>query len=364
MIYITRPKLPSLIEYNNYLKKIWKNNVVTNNGEFLIKLEKFFKKKFNNNNIELVANGTLALQIAIKVLKIQGEVITTPYTYVATSNSLKWQNCSPVFVDINEDDFCINADLIEEKINKRTTAILATHVYGLPCNIEKINKIVKKYNLKIIYDAAHTFGVNYKKLPLFINGDASALSLHATKNFHTVEGGAIYMKKKNDITKVNLSKKFGHEGELKYFDVGINAKMSEFHAAMGLASIKNIDLAKIKKKNIFNNYYNEFFQKKNIQLMRLSKDIEYNYAYFPIIFKNKNVMMRIQSELKKYNIFARRYFFPSLDTLKFLNHDNKYHCPVSRDISSRVLCLPLYQDLEVKMQNKIIKIINTCLLNL
>ena len=361
MIYVTKPKLPKLKNYNKYLQKIWKNNVVTNNGELTVKLEKFFRKKFNNNNIELVGNGTVALQIAINVLKIKGEVITTPYTYVATSNSLRWQNCSPVYVDINEDDFCINANLIEDKIGKNTSAILATHVYGLPCNIEKINKIAKKYNLKVIYDAAHTFGVNYKKTPLFIHGHASTLSLHATKNFQTVEGGAIYMKKKSDIFKVNFSKKHGHEGELTYFDIGTNGKMSEFHAAMGLASIKNIDEAKIIKKNIFYKYYNEFHQKKEIKIIKLAEDVEYNYAYFPIIFKNKNLTLKIQSELKKNNIFARRYFYPSLDTLNFLNKNNKFYCPISRSISSRVLCLPLYQGLQARMQNKIIKIINSSL---
>jgi len=358
MIYTTRTKLPKLEIYLEYLKKIWKSKTITNNGPFLQKLEKFFKKKFKNQNINLVTNGTIALQLAIKTLKIKNEVITTPFSYVVTANVINWENCSPVFVDINKDNFCINANLIEKNITKKTTAILATHVYGFPCDIEKISIIAKKYGLKVIYDASHTFGVKYKKKPLFINGDASTLSFHATKVFHTAEGGAVYMKNKKNSFKVNILKKFGHEGENKYYDIGINGKMSELHAALGLASIKNIIPGYKERKKIYKKYFKSLLKNKNIKLSKIPENLDYNYSYFPILLENKKKMLKLKNEFLKNKIVARRYFYPSLDTLKFLNNNKKISCPNSQNICSRVLCLPIFQDLKDRDQNKIINIVN------
>lgn len=359
MIYVTKSKLPPLNSYIKYLKKIWKNNIITNNGEFLKKLEKFLKKKFNNDNINLVCNGTIALQLALKALNVKNEVITTPYSYVATANALKWENCTPIFVDINRNNFCINADLIEKHINNKTTAILATHVYGIPCDLLKIKKIAKKHNLKVIYDASHCYGVNYKSKSLFTEGDASTLSFHATKTFHTAEGGAIYMKNKKNHFKVDLFKRFGHIGEMKYYDVGINGKMSELHAALGLANIKNLNSAKKKRRVIFKKYCQKFINNKNLELINIPKNLEYNFSYFPILLKNNKQMLKLKKKLLKKKIYARRYFYPSLDTLKYLNKNQESNCPVSQDICTRVLCLPIYQDLSIKQQNQIIKIVNS-----
>jgi dTDP-4-amino-4,6-dideoxygalactose transaminase len=358
MIFTTKTKLPKLKLYNKYLNKIWKSNIITNNGKYLQKFEKFLKKKFRNPNINVVANGTIALQLAIKSLNIKNEVITTPFSYVATANAIKWENCVPIFVDINQDNFCINANLIEKYITKKTSAILVTHVYGIPCNIEKISKIAKKYNLKVIYDASHTFGINYKGKPLFTQGDASTLSFHATKIFHTGEGGAIYMKNKKNSFKVDILKKFGHTGELKYYYAGINGKMSELHAALGLALIQNIGVGKEKRKKIHNKYFQYFSKNNNIKLLKIPKNLDYNYSYFPILLKNKNKMLKLKKELFKNKIIARRYFYPSLDTLKFLNKNKKINCPISQNICSRVLCLPIYQELNEKDQKKIIRIVN------
>ena len=358
MIYTTKSKLPKLNLYIKYLRKIWKNNIITNNGKFLKKLEEVLKKRFYSKNINIVCNGTIALQLALKALNVKNEVITTPYSYVATANVLKWENCTPVFVDINRHDLCINADLIEKYINKKTSAILATHVYGIPCDILKIKKIAQKHKLKVIYDASHCFGVNYKYKPLFTQGDASTLSFHATKVFHTAEGGAVYMKNIKNNIKVNLFKSFGHVGELKYYDVGINGKMSELHAALGLASIKNLSFAKEKRKVLFNKYYQKFIKNDNLELITIPKDLDYNFSYFPILLKNKKKMLNLKKKLLEKNISVRRYFYPSLDTLKFLNANPKNDCPVSQDISARILCLPIYQDLKIKDQSKIIKIVN------
>jgi dTDP-4-amino-4,6-dideoxygalactose transaminase len=358
MIFTTKTKLPKIELYNKYLKQIWKNNIITNNGKFLQKFEKFLKKKFKNQNINVVANGTIALQLAIKSLNIKNEVITTPFSYVATANAIKWENCTPIFVDIDQNNFCIDADLIEKHISKKTSAILATHVYGIPCNIEKISKIAKKYKLKVIYDASHTFGVYYKNKPLFTQGDASTLSFHATKIFHSAEGGAIYMKNKKNNFKVDVLKKFGHIGEQNYYYVGINGKMSELHAALALASIKNINSAHQKRKKIFNKYFKIFSKNSKVRLLKIPKNIIYNYSYFPILLRNKNEMFKLKKEFFKNKIIARRYFYPSLDTLKFLNKNRKISCPISQNICSRVLCLPIYQDLSAKDQKKIIKIVN------
>ena len=355
MIFVKKTKLPPLNNYVKLLKKIWRNKILTNEGPFEKKLTRYFQKLNKTKNIQLVANGTLALQLAIRSLNLKGQIITTPYSYVATCNAIKWENCEPVFVDINKNDFGINADLIEKKITKKTSAILATHVYGMPCDVYKIIKIAKKYNLKVIFDASHAYGVLIKKKPLIKFGDASTLSLHATKVFNTAEGGLIYTRKKNICINANLAKKFGHIGEENYYQLGINAKISEFHCALGLANLK-LQKKELKlRKKIFMKYYMNFYKIKNIKLIELKKNVKYNYSYFPIIFENYKKMMRIKNELKKNRIIARRYFYPSLNMLSYISKYKK--CEVSESISSRVLALPLYSELKFNEQKKIINII-------
>lgn len=355
MILVKKTKLPPLKYYVKFLKKIWKNRILTNGGPFEKKLTKYFQKINNTKNIELVANGTLALQLAIRSLNLKGQIITTPYSYVATCNSIKWENCEPVFVDINKDDFCINPNLIEEKITSKTSAILATHVYGIPCDIYKITKIAKKYNLKIIFDASHAHGVLINKKSLIKFGDASTLSFHATKVFHTAEGGLIYMKKRENIGKVNLAKKFGHLGEKNYYQLGINAKISEIHCALGLANVRSQKKELESRKSIFKRYYEEFKKIEKIQLIKLKKNVKYNFSYFPVVFENFKKMLCVKNELEKNKIFARRYFYPSLNKLSYISNYTK--CEVSESISSRVLALPLYSELKLYEQKKIINII-------
>jgi len=292
-------------------------------------------------NLELVANGTLALQIALKALRVRGEIITTPYSYVATTNAILWEGGEPVFVDIEDRTFCINPDLIEAAVTEKTSAILATHVYGYPCDAVKIQKIADKYNLKVIYDAAHAFGVKLNGESLLIHGDCSTLSFHATKLFHTAEGGAVVSKDAEVSRRVFLMKKFGHIGEEDYLDIGINAKMSELHAAMGLCNLPKVrDIIAYRKE--CSGWYDEQLDGSPLQRPIAPAGLEYNYAYYPVVFRTHEVTMRVRKVLFENEIVPRRYFHPSLNTLPFLRSELKRACPGSESVSSRVLCLPLY----------------------
>ncbi|MGF1878040.1 DegT/DnrJ/EryC1/StrS family aminotransferase [Photobacterium frigidiphilum] len=346
MLNVTKTYMPPIELYESYLKEIWDSSQVTNNGALVKKLEVSLSEKLNIKNIELVSNGTLALQLALKALNIRGDVITTPFSYVATTTSILWENCNPIFVDIEMGNFCINPDLIEQAITEETTAILATHVYGYPCEVEKIQKIADKYNLKVIYDAAHAFGVTYKGKSLLEYGDISTLSFHATKLFHTGEGGAIVSTDNEILKKVSLSKSFGHIGEEKYIDIGINAKMSELHAAMGLCVLDKVDDI-ISHRKKCSQLYDEFLElDDSIIRPQLKQGVVYNYAYYPIILSCKEHMLRVRDALNRQNIFPRRYFYPSLNKLSYI--DKKVQCPVSESISSRVLALPLSHELSEK----------------
>lgn len=345
MITVTKTYMPGIEGYTSYLEKIWETGYITNNGQLCRQLGEDLQNFLGVSNLDLVANGTLALQIAIKALGLRGELITTPYSYVATTNSILWEGCDPVFVDIDDQAFCINPDLIEAAITEKTSAIVATHVYGYPCDVEKIQHIADKYNLKVIYDAAHAFGVKLNGESLLNHGDCSTLSFHATKLFHTAEGGAIACKNDEVAKRVFLMKKFGHIGEDDYFDIGINAKMSELHGAMGLCmlpQVRNI----ISYRKECSGWYDEQLDGLALQRPLASARLEYNYAYYPVIFPTHNVMLRVRQALMDNDIGPRRYFYPSLNTLPFLKPEQQRGCPVSEDISSRVLCLPLYVGLQ------------------
>ncbi|MDD1605892.1 MAG: DegT/DnrJ/EryC1/StrS family aminotransferase [Methylococcaceae bacterium] len=328
-------------DYNVYLKQIWQAGQLTNNGPLCRQLENDIACYLGVANLELVTNGTLAIQLAIKALNLQGEIITTPYSYVATTSSILWEGCEPVFVDIEDRTFCINPDLIEAAITEKTTAILATHVYGYPCDVVKIQQIADKYQLKVIYDAAHAFGVRFAGKSLLQYGDCSTLSFHATKLFHTAEGGAVICQDAVVAKRVFLMKKFGHIGEDDYLDIGINAKMSELHAAMGLCVLPKVnDIIAYRKE--CSSWYDEQLEDCFLQRPIAPADLEYNYAYYPVIFPTHEVMMRVRQALVDNDIGPRRYFYPSLNTLPFLKPELKRACPVSEGISSRVICLPLY----------------------
>lgn len=358
-IYVTKATLPDFGEYENYLKIIWETGILTNNGALCRLLSKNLKEYLSVDFLELVGNGTLALQLAIKALGLRGEIITTPYSYVATTNAILWEHCQPVFVDIEPDAFCINPDLIEDAITPSTSAILATHVYGYPCQVNRLKDIANRYGIKIIYDAAHAFGVRFQGQSLLNFGDISTLSLHATKLFHSAEGGAVICNTEALARDIFLKSRFGHLGEDQYYEVGINAKMSELHAAMGLALLPKIEHLIEGRRRVSNIYDDKL---KDIDLRRPQKtaDLEYNYAYYPVVFDSHQRMMDVRSVLMENEIFPRRYFYPSLNTLEFLDPKLGVSCPISEDIASRVLCLPLYPDLDNQDVERISSLILKC----
>jgi dTDP-4-amino-4,6-dideoxygalactose transaminase len=341
MIPVTKTYIPSLEGYSSYLKQIWQEASLTNNGPLCRKLAGDVESFLGVSSLELVSNGTLAIQLAIKALDLQGEIITTPYSYVATTGSILWEGCEPTFVDIEDRTFCINPDLIEAAITEKTSAVLATHVYGYPCDVVKIQQIADNHNLKVIYDAAHAFGVKLAGESLLKHGDCSTLSFHATKLFHTGEGGAVVCKDAEVTKRIFLMKKFGHVGEDDYLDIGINAKMSELHAAMGLCVLPKVhDIIASRKE--CSGWYDEQLKGCLLQRPVPPVGLEYNYAYYPVIFPSHEAMMRVRHALLDNGIGPRRYFYPSLNTLPYLKPELKRACPMSESISSRVLCLPLY----------------------
>lgn len=359
MINVTKTFLPDQEKYLQYVREIWERGYLTNNGPLLQELEAQLKNYLQVDHLYFCGNGTIVLQIAIKALEITGEVITTPFSYCATSNAILWEKCTPVFVDVDAASFNINADLIEASITPATTAILATHVYGNPCDVEKIEQIAKKRNLKVIYDAAHAFGVTYKGRSLLSFGDISTCSFHATKVFHTIEGGALISNHPELDRKLSLLRAFGHQGDEHYLYAGINGKNSEFHAAMGLVNLPHVPEIINARKEVFA-AYDHLLNWDLLYKPLLSKDIEYNYAYYPVVFSSEQVMFRVMEALRVEEIIPRRYFYPSLNTLSFM--PRQIACPVSEDISARVLSLPLYVGLPYSDIERIAGIINGHLL--
>jgi dTDP-4-amino-4,6-dideoxygalactose transaminase len=341
MIPVTKPFLPPKEEYDKLLEGIWHRNWLTNNGPLVNELELKLKEHLGLNHLLFTTNGTIALQMAIKVLKLKGEIITTPFSFVATTSSIVWEGCSPIFADIDQKRLTIDPDKIESLITKNTVAILATHVYGIPCEVERIKEIADKYELKVIYDAAHAFGVNYKGQSLLNYGDISTLSTHSTKLFHTIEGGCIISKKPEIIKQLAYIRNFGHDGFDKFNGIGINGKNSEFHAAMGIANLSYVNQI-IEKRKKDCTHYDSWLLDKGIKRPHITSDTIYNYSYYPAIFESEEQMKKVFNELEKHEIFARRYFFPSLSSLDYVKGNPT---PVCNDISSRILCLPLYYDI-------------------
>lgn len=342
MIPVTQPFLPPKEDYNLLLYGIWERRWLTNMGPLASKLEMKLKSHLDINHILFVTNGTIALQLAIKALELEGEIITTPFTYVATTSSMVWEGCKPVYVDIDSKSLNIDPNKIEAAITDKTTAIIATHVYGNPCDVTAIDKIAKKHNLKVIYDAAHAFGVKVNGKSIFDYGDISTCSTHATKLFHTCEGGFVVTNNKALLKKMAYMRNFGHDGPEAFQGLGINGKNSEFHAAMGLANLKYIDVIHEKRKALTERY-NENLKHVNVVSPCWHKKATNNYAYHPVLFENEQVLFRVIQELKKNEIFGRRYFYPSLaKVLPYTENETFY---VTEDIASRVFCLPLYYEL-------------------
>jgi dTDP-4-amino-4,6-dideoxygalactose transaminase len=355
MINVTKTFFPPIEEYNHQLERIWENQWLTNRGKLVLELEKKLEAYLNVSNIIIMNNGTIPIQIALKILGAKGEIITTPFSYVATSAAIVWENCSPVFVDIHPDYLTIDETKIEAAITDRTTAILVTHVFGNPCNIENITLIANKYNLKVIYDAAHAFGVTYNGKSIFEYGDVSTCSFHATKLFHTGEGGAVFCNDAKLKDEFFYSHNFGHNGFLDFHGLGINGKISELQAAMGLTILPYIEVILKERKKIVD-FYNYFIDFSYVKTFKLRENTKWNYSYYPVIFESEKQLLSVQKSLNENNIFPRRYFYPSLNTL---NYVGLCQMPISESISKRILCLPLYVGLNISDVNKIVKMINS-----
>jgi dTDP-4-amino-4,6-dideoxygalactose transaminase len=341
MINVTKPFLPPREEYDKYIDGIWNRNWLTNNGPLVNELELRLKSYLGLDHLIYVSNGTIALQIAIKALELKGEVITTPFSYVATVSSIVWENCQPVFVDIDRETLNIDPNKIEETITKNTTAILATHVFGNPCDVIAIKNIADRFGLKVVYDAAHCFGTKINNKTVYECGDVSSTSFHATKLFHTVEGGALFTKSPDLLKRMSHMRNFGHVTPTEFDEVGINAKNSEFHAAFGLINLKYIDSI-IERRKILSEYYDNSLKTLNYQKILIGTNVQYNYSYYPIILESEAHLMKAVEILNNHLIYPRRYFYPSLNKISYTSGE----MPVSESISSRILCLPLYHDLQ------------------
>jgi len=348
VINISKPFIPDIEEYTKYLEGIWERGWLTNNGPLVNELELVFKEYLGTPYVLYVTNGTIAIQLAIKALGLSGEIITTPFSYVATTSSIVWEGCEPVFVDIDANNYNIDPAKIEAAITDKTSAILATHVYGNPCDIDAIGRIAKKHNLKVIYDAAHCFGTKYKGKSIFAYGDVSTTSFHTTKIYHTVEGGAVFANDPDVLRKMAYMRNFGHDGRVDFAGVGINGKNSEFHAAFGLANFNHIEDILATRKKQYKRYLTKLEAHKGARLS-VNPLADFNCAYFPILFDTEKHLLKATDELLEQYVVPRRYFYPSLSTLPYIKTCDT---PVSDDVASRVLCLPLFhklQDAEIDM---------------
>ncbi len=355
MINVTKSYLPNIEKYKSYIDEIYKTAWLTNQGPLVQKLEKRLAEYLGVKNIILVSNGTIALDIAYRALDLKGEVITTPFSFVATTSSLVTNRLTPIFVDIDEKSFNLNPKNIEKLITQKTSAILPVHVFGNACEVEKIEQIAKKHRLKVVYDAAHAFDVKYKDKSILEFGDISTLSFHATKLFHTIEGGAIIANDDELAQKIRYLINFGIKSPTEIPYLGTNAKMNEFEAAMGLCVLDDIENIKEKRKVVIENYREEL--KDLVQFQKQNENASENYSYFPIVLENEEELLKVQKVLNDENIFPRRYFYPSLDTLEYIEPTQE--CIISRNISKRILCLPVYAELDFDNQNKIIEILKS-----
>lgn len=362
-LYVTQPALPPLDEFVEYLKKIWDSKILTNNGPFHQQFEKELGEYLGVKYLSLFSNGTLALITALQALKITGEVITTPFSFVATTHALWWNNIKPVFVDIEPDYFTLDPEKIEAAITPQTTAILPVHVYGNPCRVDEIKRIADTYGLKVIYDAAHAFGVKVNNNSILNFGDLSILSFHATKVFNTIEGGAIISPDEQTKRRIDYLKNFGFAGETTVIAPGINAKMNELQAAYGLLQLKYVDQYISKRKILATAYREKLRGIGGISIFEDIKNVNHSYTYFPIIVDEKvygKTRDQLYDELKKNNIFCRRYFYPIISnfpTYKGQDSAKSDRLPVANIIAERILCLPFYPSLNLENVNKIVTII-------
>lgn len=358
-INVVKPFLPPYEEYIAEIKNIWNTNLLTNFGPEHEKFKKLIKEYLKTENIFLFSNGHMALEVALDTIEEKGEVITTPFTFVSTTHAISRCGFTPVFCDVNEDDYLIDVDKIEGLINENTRAIMPVHVYGNICNVEKIDELAKKYNLKVIYDGAHAFGVKYKGTPISNFGDFTMFSFHATKVFHSVEGGGLVVNNKNYTDMVHKLKSFGLEAEDSKM-VGTNAKMTEFHAAMGVCNMKYIEKIVETRRKYYEAYLTLLGGLKGIKLNYVNQDIEANYSYFPIFVEesttgfNRDILLEV---LQEDNIFTRKYFYPLTNEMTAYSEYKSDETPIAKKISEGILCLPLYYDMNMSDIERICKVI-------
>ena len=353
MIPITEPYFPDSQDFKKYIDIIWENQWLTNNGPLVKEFESSLSQHLQTNRPLLVTNGTLAIQIAIKALQLKGEVITTPFSYVATTSSIVWEGCTPVFADIDPKTLNIDPKAVKEAVNDNTVGILATHCFGNACDIDSLQLIASAHNIPIIYDAAHCFGTTYKGRSIFEYGDISTCSLHATKIMHSIEGGLIFANKEGLNKKVAALRNFGHKGYEDFSGLGINGKNSEAHAAMGLCVLKSFEPIFKRRKEQFE-IYDNLLLGLPISLPKIHEGCEPNRSYYPIIFNSESDCLKAKENLEEQNIFGRRYFYPSLSSLPYVERQITTH---SNDIASRILCLPLYHNLKYSDQKMISQIL-------
>lgn len=356
MIPVTKSFLPPIEEYMAQVQRAYNNQWLTNRGELVLELEQKLTGVLGleKSMVLCMNNGTIPLQIALKLLGGGGEVITTSFSYVATAAAIVWESCTPVFVDIHPKYLTIDETKIEEAITEKTTCILATHVFGNPCHVEEIERLAQKYNLKVIYDAAHCFGVKYKGKSIFEYGDISTCSFHATKLFHTGEGGAIFCKDPALYQQIFYSHNFGHKGSLEFYGLGINGKISELHAAMGLAVLPYMEDVLNGREQVVN-WYKTSLDFSKLKTIQIRENTLWNYSYYSVIFESEEQLLNVQKVLNEQQFLPRRYFYPSLNTIEYTKGKEM---PNSECIASRILCLPLYIGLEKHQLEQITSIIN------
>ena len=352
-IPVTKPYLPDISEYKRLTDRIWTNGWLTNQGPLLTEFEERLADFLEVEHLAVVSNGTAALQLSLHSLPENGEIITTPYSYVATTSSIVWERMKPVFADIDPNTACISPEEVESKITSETTAILATHVYGNPCDLNSLQAVAEKHHIKLIYDGAHAFGTRFRNKSIGSFGDLTTLSFHSTKIFHSVNGGAVICKNEEDKERIVRYRNFGHVGVNAFDGVGINAKMSEFHAAMGLLNLKKApDLIEKRKEQWLFYAYNI----RNTSLKTISiKDFSgYNCAYFPLFFGSEEKLKEAITSASKNGIELRRYFNPALNLLDYVEYSS---CPIAEDLSARVCCLPLYHTITSSEQEEVLKVV-------
>lgn len=362
-IFVTQPILPEMEEFIVYLKKIWENKVLTNNGPFHVEFERALADYLGVKYISVFANGTLALMTALQVLKIEGEVITTPFSFVATAHALWWNKIDPVFADIEPDYFNLDPDKVEAAITPKTTAIIPVHVYGNPCNVTRFDQIAKTYGLRIIYDAAHAFGVRLNGIPIVQYGDLSVLSFHATKVFNTVEGGAIICHDEKTKKRIDYLKNFGIADEVTVIEPGINGKMNEIQAAYGLLQLKTIDES-ITKRKIIASYYQKLLNNiAGIFPLKIKDGNTHAYNYYPVIVDSEKygrTRDQLYKELQNFNVFGRRYFYPLISqfpSYRNLPSSDMDNLKIAYKISQNILCLPIYPSMDFEIVESICEII-------